>query len=785
MKSLVRRARRGLLLPVLVAVTVIATATAAAPRAPHVRVSVGTTPFKLALSDGHGHTTFVGGLGGDTFAYSDTTGNEHHVTGLRSTSRNGAVTTYHLGTDDPARTATVTVQREAPNRIRVSFAVARPATVTAIRIPLIAPTAAHYLGTGERTDAVDMRGLAEPLKAWSDCHGPSPAPFFASTAGFGAWATTTAVGRIAFPGANDNANTGCSIGAPQCSVGPIWQALRMCFKTAAVTLTFDFGSIASIVSDHARATGLPRAPWLPQLGLIKWRDRVAGPADLYDDITELRTRNIPIEWVLLDNPWETGAASSGCYGALQFDPSAYPDPKAMIQRIHAEGVLFMLWISPQIRRPDCPAPPTYPDGWLTGNEDIFEWDLTLPAARRAYTSQLERLVRLGVDGFKGDRASEVNLEPDILHGGPGALTHNLIPLLYARSAAAALASVHGRDFATLFQTFVPGSSSFLPGLVGPDATQDYPGLSAEIRAAQTAGIAEAPVWGSDVGGYIGGAPLTASVFVRWAQFSALTPIFEVGGNGANATFWTLGDYAVDGLRSAATLHYELVPYLYSLAGSAARTGIPVVRALGLTWPDDGQAWKHDGEFSVGDALLANPVTSDSNRSATYLPRGAWVDFFTGADVQGGRTVPRRNGPYDFPLYLRRGSAIPYAFRTPRVWAADWRTNDLLRPSRQGWAVAPGATPAQSVADRGATVSVGPVPGGDRITIAHALREQQLLVYPRRRTCGVQLDGRAIPHVAEGALVAKTAAWATVKGNRVVVKSTGAGPTVEVLLRSCG
>ncbi|MDT4936615.1 MAG: alpha-D-xyloside xylohydrolase, partial [Pseudonocardiales bacterium] len=483
-------------------------------------ISVDTSDFAVAISVGGRHLTTLGGPVAP-FTYWTTSNVEHRATRVLSKKQAGPTTTYTVATSEQGRNMSVSI-RQLTTGVQITYAVDAPATITAVGIAMTASPTAHYLGSGQRVSSVDMRRTVQPLKASSDCQSSSPSPFFVSTSGLGAWASTWAVGRMAFPGATDDPNA-CSLEAPVCPVGPPANAVRFCFKTATATMTVARGSLEQLVIAHAKATGLPRAPWLPQLALIKWRDRIAAPAALFDDIKQLRARHIPIGWVLLDNPWEQGASHSACYGSLTFDTTAYPDPKAMIARIHAEGVRFMLWISPQINRtPPCPAP-NYPDGWLSGDDQTFVWDLTLPAARDSYISHLKALVDLGVDGFKGDRGDEVNLEPDRLAGGPGTVFQNLYPLLYDRATEAGLEARHGKNFATMSRSVVPGSSSVLPGFVGPDAEQSYNGLEAEIRAGQTAGIAGAPVWGSDVGGYAGGGPLTAGVFVRWAQFEALAP----------------------------------------------------------------------------------------------------------------------------------------------------------------------------------------------------------------------------------------------------------------------
>ena len=69
-------------------------------------------------------------------------------------------------------------------------------------------------------------------------------------------------------------------------------------------------------------------------------------------------------------------------------------------------------------------------------------------------------------------------QPRVEHArrGTGATVQNLFPLLYDRAAAAAFAPTHGKQFATLFRSAVPGSSSVLPGFVGPDAEHSFNGL---------------------------------------------------------------------------------------------------------------------------------------------------------------------------------------------------------------------------------------------------------------------------------------------------------------------
>ena len=717
-----------------------------------ISASVASKPLRIALRTDGKTLTILGSI-----TYTTPDGREHALNRIlaRDTSHRTladdsaeATTTLSVATGERGRSATVSV-RTLRRRTGLSIRL-RPANgVSALRVTLSAPTSAHFLGTGEQTGWVDVRRTVQPLKVWNMCGSSASSPFFASSTGFAAYIEDDPDGRVGFPGAADDTNFACDLGVPPCSVGPPVAAVRVCVKAATLKLDVFAGSLKTTIGDFAKLVGRPKPPWLPQFALMKWRDQIDGPAELFDDIHQLRIRNLPIGWVILDNPWEQGAFSNDCFGSLRFDPSRYPNPAGMIASIHRRNVRFMLWVSPELKLNGCPAP-SYPAGWLVGDDQYYLRDLSNPAERADFISRLRALAALGVDGFKGDRGDEVDLEKLRLHAGSGVAFQNLYVKWYQQAVAAAIAP-YRRGWASLFRTSAPGSAAIVPGFVGSDAQHTWDALQEAIRQAQTAGVVGDAMWGSDIGGYDGGGDLTSELFVRWSQFAALTPIFEVGGAAENAEFWNFGDATVEAFRASATLHYALVPYLFALVREASRDGLPAVRPLALTWPSDNRAWAQDSEFTVGDALLSAPVITPANgataTTAVYLPRGTWIDFFTGARLAGHRTIERLSGPTDFPLYLRAGTALPFNFRVPEVWASPWRANDLERPGRQGWLVAP-SRGSSARAQSGSTRVVATQPQAKKtvIELTNAERQQQLMVFTTTRVCRVTANDVRVTRV---------------------------------------
>ena len=653
---------------------------------PSLTWNVAATPIQISFS-AHGvplasESQLSGGPGG-RLSYRVADGSFHTLTNLVATQALSDGAQYQVATDEPGRTATVTLARIAGG-VTVSLAFTPSAGITDTFESFAATDAEHYLGGGEESHPLDLRGRTVVDEVSGRCFRGMSAPFYLSSAGYGISLETAAIASMAFPGASP---AGACFGGPEprCPMAGGLQVVQICAETAALTYDVFAGTPEQIVSAYTARVGRPLLPPPSQFALIKWRDVVGGPADLFEDVDKLHALAIPIGWVLLDNPWET----ADCYGTMTFD-SKFPDPAGMIRAIHARGVQFMLWISPLVRGQSCPPSSLYPQSALLGTGGkATTIDLTDPGVLATFESSLRALIALGVDGFKGDRGNDVDFESQQLAGGSGLMVQNAYPLLYAKAAAAAIdAAGKTGAFATIFHVGSPGSSATLPGFWAGDQSGTFAGLQDAIHDGLSAGIAGYPIWGSDTGGY-GSDALTPEVFVRWAQFSAVSPVFEVGGIGANATFWNFGEPTISQFRAAAILHYELFPYLYSLAGTAHASGVPILRPLALEYPNDPVSWQQDLEVLVGHDLLAAPVTvAAPSASTVHVPAGSWIDLWTGGAEVGPSTFSETPPLDRFPLYLRSGAVIPFAARTPLVWPKAWPVNALALPGRAGWLYAP-------------------------------------------------------------------------------------------------
>jgi alpha-glucosidase/alpha-D-xyloside xylohydrolase len=112
-------------------------------------------------------------------------------------------------------------------------------------------------------------------------------------------------------------------------------------------------------------------------------------------------------------------------------------------------------------------------------------------------------------------------------------------------------------------------------------------------------------------------------------------------------------------RKYLELRYRLLPYNYSLAREAADTGLPMMRALWLHYPNDPEAVKLGSEYLWGRDLLVAPVLEQGAKSRrVYLPEGDWLDWWTGEKRAGKAWIDRPVDLKTLPLYVRAGAVIP-------------------------------------------------------------------------------------------------------------------------------
>jgi alpha-glucosidase len=299
-------------------------------------------------------------------------------------------------------------------------------------------------------------------------------------------------------------------------------------------------------------------------------------------------------------------------------------------------------------------------------------DFTDPRARAWWGRWYPRLVSLGVAGFWHDMNEPAVFAawgdptlPDATRhefegrGGDHREAHNLYGLLGNRAGYEALraAQPETRSF-IVSRSGWAGVQRYAWTWTG-DIESTWAALRQTIPTVIGLGLSGVPYTGPDVGGF-SGAP-SAELYLRWLQLAAFLPFFRT--HSAKLTPrrepWCFGDDTLRIAREVLRLRYRLLPYLYTLAWEANRTGHPLVRPL--WWPDarDRALWSAQDAFLLGDALLVAPVLDEGARSRTViLPRGTWYEMDS-ARKHRGPGLATLDAPLDrIPVLIRAGSVLP-------------------------------------------------------------------------------------------------------------------------------
>src|SRR5439155_10397176 len=112
-------------------------------------------------------------------------------------------------------------------------------------------------------------------------------------------------------------------------------------------------------------------------------------------------------------------------------------------------------------------------------------------------------------------------------------------------------------------------------------------------------------------------------------------------------------------RKYLELRYRMLPYLYSAVRESTQTGMPVMRAMWLHYPDDAAAVARGDQYLWGRDMLVAPVVEKGATSRrVYLPKGDWFDFGTDGKNGVGREITRAVDPESMARYVRAGRVIP-------------------------------------------------------------------------------------------------------------------------------
>lgn len=458
-----------------------------------------------------------------------------------------------------------------------------------------------------------------------------------------------------------------------------------------------------IIAGYRTLTG--KAPIMPNWAMGYWqsREKYNTRDEVLGTVSEFRKRNIPIDNVVID--WLHWKQDS--WGSHEFDKERFPDPKGMVDSIHDMNAHVMVSVWPKFYVTTDHYKEFDKNGWMykgAVRDSIRDWvgpgylgsfyDAYNPDARKLFWSQMnDHYMPLGIDAWWMD-ASEPNVRDCIdieyrknlmnpTYAGPADKYFNAYALMNAEAIYDGQRGVDpDKRVFLLTRSGFSGQQRYSTATWSGDIGTRWEDMEAQIAAGLNFAMSGVPYWTMDIGGfcvedrYVKGAAkyLEAGeenddlkewreLNTRWYQFGAFAPLFRAHGQWPFREVYNIApeDHpAYNSIVKYTKLRYNLMPYIYSLAGKTYFDDYTIMRPMVMDFTADLNTRNLKDQYMFGPAFLVAPVYKYGARDReVYFPAGeTWYDFYTGKAVKGGQTL-KVDAPYEtMPLFVRGGSIVP-------------------------------------------------------------------------------------------------------------------------------
>ncbi|KIY45274.1 alpha-xylosidase, partial [Fistulina hepatica ATCC 64428] len=512
-------------------------------------------------------------------------------------------------------------------------------------------------GLGERFGPFIKNG--QTVDMWNEDGGTSSelayknVPFYLSSRGYGIW--IPCAGRVSFEVQSE--------------------------RTTRVNISVPFESISAyiihgptpsaILGRYTLITGRPALPppWTFSLFLSTSFTTNYSEATVDEFLSGMRERDIPVGVFHFDCFWMKGFQ----WCDFEFDADFFPDTRGQLARLHERGYKanpVCVWINPYIAQESKLFDEGAQHGYFIKKRDGSIWqydewqagmafvDFTNPHAWTWYQSKLRELMELGVDCFKTDFGERIPTGNTVFYDGsdPDKM-HNYYAFLYNKCVFEVSQKVKGKNQAIVFARSATSGGQRFPVHWGGDPMSTFEAMAETLRGGLSLGLCGFGFWAHDIGGFEGSPD--PALYKRWFAFGSMSSHSRLHGSGSFRVPWLIdpSGEADKVLKYFINLKLSLMPYLYHTAIQTHKTGVPLMRAMLVEFPEDPIAWTLDTQYMLGPNLLVAPVFSNEGVVQYYVPPGRWYGLVDGRIRVGPGYVTETHDFMSMPVLLRPGSVV--------------------------------------------------------------------------------------------------------------------------------
>lgn len=443
----------------------------------------------------------------------------------------------------------------------------------------------------------------------------------------------------------------------------------------------------AIMASYTNATG--HAPMFPEdlMGLWQCKLRYRTQDEVLTVARQYQKEGIKIDQIVIDFfHWTV-------QGDWKFDKKYWPDPKAMVDELHAMGIKVIVSVWPSVDRRSENFYLMAERGLLIRTErgamqtydyqgDCVEIDPFNPETREYVWEVCKKnYYDLGIDAFWLD-----NSEPDYgvydfdnyrYYAGPALQVSNMYPQMYSRIFYDKMSQIGDGNVVNLLRCAWAGSQKYGNVVWSGDVPSTFEAFRDQLQCGLNMGLAGIPWWTTDIGGFMTddvNDPDFRQLLIRWYQFAVYSAVLRMHGDrgpynipalddrdfgggylhtGQPNELWSYGEENYRIMKKYYDIRIAMHDYIKDLYQEAHENGSPLIRTMFYEFPEDKKCWEITDQYMFGSEYLVAPILHlNEFERDVYLPTGKWM-LTSDQTVFEGEQIVNVKAPIDYmPVFKK-------------------------------------------------------------------------------------------------------------------------------------